>query len=94
MVKENEKKAQSSVLCGAARRQHQCLILQASQAPVFSRKCNEGTCLFYPKDSSATDVWETAGVKGMIFEGPAAQSLGASCSKEPYNCFNALLLSS
>lgn len=83
MVKENEKKAQSSVVCGAASRQHQCLILQASQAPVFSLKCSEGTCLFYPKDNSATDVWETAGVKGMIFEGPAAQCATCAVTQGP-----------
>lgn len=83
MVKESEEKAESSVLCAAASRRHQCLIRQASQAPVFSLKCSGSTCLFCPKDSSATDVWEMAGVKGMIFEGLAAQCVTCAVTLGP-----------
>ena len=34
---------------------------------------NEGTCFFYPRDSSATDVWRIAELKGVTFVGPVSQ---------------------
>ena len=34
---------------------------------------NEGTCFFYPRDSSATDVWRITELKGVTFVGPVSQ---------------------